>query len=486
MGETMTQEEEQILERNSNTDTVVESPGGPNFILELNLFLTMIGITLSSTALSNIMLYRACVHSLHHSAEECHPFLSPERTNSTKHLEVDVQKYVTYVGTVKEIFEYLGPAILCLFLGVWSDTHGRKPLIVWPLFGITLSAMLAVVYSMMDSLGPWWTIVLSAPTTLTGGISVMVIGMYCCLSDMTNKKSMSFRMMSLEIAVALGTVIGSLVCSPLLKSIGNVYVLLIAASVYVLAYSVTNIWLQESLATAIPGTLASVFNFSLIKMMITDCFKRRPDYLRTQLFVLTAASSLSTLIIYGVTGLQYMYARQKLHWALKDFNQFSAINVILAFIGSSLVVVVFQRIFKVNDLTVSTMSFASAAGDFAIRTFAVASWQMYLAACVASFSGLSSPLIRSFLVKILPSEDMAKVFALMGAIGGIMPLLAPPLYNSLYYNTISSFPGAVMLLSSCINASCIIMLLVVVYLRWKSKRVINFEPANSFNNDHEE
>lgn len=87
------------------------------------------------TPISNIILYRTCVHSLDHSVDECKGFLSPDKTNATKPLEEEVQKYVTYVSTVKTIIESLAPAFLSLFLGVWSDTHGRKPLIVWPLLG---------------------------------------------------------------------------------------------------------------------------------------------------------------------------------------------------------------------------------------------------------------------------------------------------------------------------------------------------------------
>lgn len=87
------------------------------------------------TAISNIILYRTCVHSLNHTVEECRFFLAPERTNETTKLEEEVQKYATFVQTVKIVIESIGPAILSMFLGVWSDTHGRKPLVVWPLLG---------------------------------------------------------------------------------------------------------------------------------------------------------------------------------------------------------------------------------------------------------------------------------------------------------------------------------------------------------------
>lgn len=100
-------------------------------INEIKRFLFSLG-----SAINNIVFYRTCVYSLNHTIDECKDFLSPIRSNSTKMLENDVQKYATFVFTVKSVMESFAPAVLSLFLGVWSDTYGRKPLIVWPIFGM--------------------------------------------------------------------------------------------------------------------------------------------------------------------------------------------------------------------------------------------------------------------------------------------------------------------------------------------------------------
>ncbi|XP_031765661.1 proton-coupled folate transporter-like isoform X2 [Galleria mellonella] len=467
----MPQDEEYLTgsNRNTNTMTISELPGKPfGIVLEFAIFLIMMGLTLSGTAIRNVLLYRTCVHSLHHDMDECRGFLSPVKTNDTNDLEEEVQKYVTYVSTVITVIESLGPAFLSLFLGVWSDTHGRKPLIVWPLFGISISSMLTVIFSIMGNLGPWWLVVTSIPFSVTGGIRVLITGIYCYLSDVTTTGMRSFRMTMMEIAVSAGSVVGSLISSYVLKAVGNVYLLLIAATLFVIAYAVTNIQLQESLTGAVQGTLSSVFDYLLIKEMITECFKRRPNNLRTQLLLLTFANSLNVFIMYGMSGIEYMYTREKLHWALEDFTQFSAASVLISFLGSFVGVTVIQKYLRVNDLAFSIISFLSSAGEYIVKAFAVLSWHMYLSAGVTVFGSLSSPLIRSYLTKILPVEDIAKVFALMCAIEGIYPLIAPVIFNTLYNVTLTTFPGAVCLLTSAINVSCIVMLLFVAFFRWKT------------------
>lgn len=95
----------------------------------LHSFIIVLGVSIS-----NLILYRTCVHSLNHTKKECQEFLSPAKNNGNP-LEEEVQKYATFVAMVRAIVESIAPAFLSLFLGVWSDTHGRKPLVVWPLFG---------------------------------------------------------------------------------------------------------------------------------------------------------------------------------------------------------------------------------------------------------------------------------------------------------------------------------------------------------------
>lgn len=101
--------------------------------MEIPMFLTMLSFSLAGAAISNIILYRTCLHALNHTEEECHVFMSLNKNNETQQLEKEVQEYATFVSTVKTIIESLAPAVLSMFLGVWSDTYGRKPLIVWPL-----------------------------------------------------------------------------------------------------------------------------------------------------------------------------------------------------------------------------------------------------------------------------------------------------------------------------------------------------------------
>ena len=55
----------------------------------------------------------------------------------------------------------------------------------------------------------------------------------------------------MEASVGLGSVVGSLLSAPLLRLVGNVYLILIATTLNVIAYVFTNVCLRESLAGAV-------------------------------------------------------------------------------------------------------------------------------------------------------------------------------------------------------------------------------------------
>ncbi|KAJ0174070.1 hypothetical protein K1T71_010216 [Dendrolimus kikuchii] len=461
------EDETRQTEINENTITISEIPGKPfSLTVEFPLFLNMLSFGLAGAAISNLILYRTCVHSLNHTESECSVFLSLKKNNETQHLENEVQQYATMVNTVKSVIESLAPALLSMFLGVWSDTYGRKPLIVWPLFGIAITGMLTVVYSMMNNLGPWWYILTVVPYSLTGGFTLLFTGAYCYMSDSTTKEKRSLRMTILEASVSVGSVIGSLLSSYVLKAVGQVYLLLIMTTLNVFAYAFANVCLKESVTGAVQGGLNSVLDWLLVKEMTRECFKKRPNHGRAQILLLTFANSLTIFILYGLISLEYLYTREKLHWSIKNYTIFSAVNTMISFIGGFFGIMVVQRFLHVGDLTFVNIAFLSTIAEYVIKALAVESWHMYLAGGVAVFKGLSSPLIRSLLTKILPLEDIAKVFALMSAVEALCPLLSPVMYNSLYEFTIGTFPGAIYFLSAAISVLCVIFVGFVQYYRW--------------------
>lgn len=73
-----------------------------------------------------------------------------------------------------------------------------------------------------------------------------------------------------------------------------------------------------------------------------------------------------------------MFTRQKLHWGIKDYTQFSALSTTMSFLGSAIGIIVLQKLLKRSDLFVTNVAFISAIADYLIRTVATKSWHMYM------------------------------------------------------------------------------------------------------------
>ncbi|KAJ2948402.1 hypothetical protein O0L34_g7640 [Tuta absoluta] len=445
--------------------------------MEVPIFLSFLSVSLSSVAVSNVMMYRTCLHALHNEEKDCSAFLAPERSNISSTVETEVQRYMTLVSTVKSVIESIVPAIMSFFLGAWSGTHGRKPLVVWSLFGMALSQMMIVVYSLLVNFGPWWFILTSIPTSLTGGFTVLFTGAMSFMTDISTTADRSLRITIVQASISLGSVIGALTSSYLLKLVGNVYLLLIAAALNVISYGYTNVYIKESLTGAIQGGIRSVLDFSLVKEMFRECFKRRPNNGRAQMLLLICANCLSVFVMYGVS-LDYLYTRKKFQWSMKEFTMFSATGTTISFIGCFVGVGLIQRSLRISDLAFTLFAYLTAVAEYFVKAFARSGWQMYLGASIAAFKGLSSPLIGSFLSKILPMEDIAKVYALIAATEGIVPLLSPVVYNGLYNITLETFPGAIYILSAGIAMVCAAMVAIVQYYRWRMPKALSQQTLN--------
>lgn len=60
-----------------------------------------------------------------------------------------------------------------------------------------------------------------------------------------------FRMTLLEAAVSVGSVVGGMASSYVLRAVGNVYLLLITTTLQVTAYTFSNVCMKESLPGAV-------------------------------------------------------------------------------------------------------------------------------------------------------------------------------------------------------------------------------------------
>lgn len=104
--------------------------------LEPGIFLAMLGHALSGAVITQLLLVLNCRAMFPLNATKCDVLVYKIDTQEARELESVLEPHVTLLQMYRTVIESCVPVILSLFVGPWSDHHGRKPLILWPMFGM--------------------------------------------------------------------------------------------------------------------------------------------------------------------------------------------------------------------------------------------------------------------------------------------------------------------------------------------------------------
>lgn len=107
-------------------------------VLEPGIFLAMLGHALSIPVITQLLLVWNCRAMFPLNATKCDMLVYKIDTQEVRELEAVLEPHVSVLLMYKTVIESCIPVILSLFVGPWSDHHGRKPLVLWPMFGMFL------------------------------------------------------------------------------------------------------------------------------------------------------------------------------------------------------------------------------------------------------------------------------------------------------------------------------------------------------------
>jgi PCFT/HCP family folate transporter-like MFS transporter 1/3 len=96
----------------------------------------MLGLALSGSVITQLLLVRNCQEMFPLNGTNCDLLVYKIDTEEARQLEALLEPRVTLLHMYKTVIEACFPMFLSLFLGPWSDHYGRKPLLLWPLFGM--------------------------------------------------------------------------------------------------------------------------------------------------------------------------------------------------------------------------------------------------------------------------------------------------------------------------------------------------------------
>ncbi|MPC95498.1 Solute carrier family 46 member 3 [Portunus trituberculatus] len=272
-----------------------------------------------------------------------------------------------------------------------------------------------------------WPVELLYPITFfeaLGGANVGILSATTSyISDITNEKQRTSRMIVANSLWYLGGPVGTLVAAVMIKHVGYhlplAMVLLIyaVATVYIVVYvkeshgpfAEKNSHAQESSApqkVTATKMLMDLFNWRRVVESFKTALKRRDGNLRAILITIIIANSLRRM---ARGFFMYQFVRHVLHWDASDYGYWISYRNLLAALGSSLFLVpLCSKILHIKDtllIIIGALSIVSEYVCYGLVGSAAQTFLMWLGPVVSIISNAYIIAFRSMSTKMVTSQE---------------------------------------------------------------------------------
>lgn len=334
--------------------------------------------------ITNHMTYRACRAELGESEEVCRRLERKDDGLDSKDLETKVQPFVAHYLMVKVIIEALIPAVMSLFVGAWSDKHGRKKVILLAYSGFVAQFFLFYILGSIST--PFkieWYWITSIPIAMTGGNCILLSSLTSYITDVYEPDKRGPRLGNFQIGLILGVFLGSAVSGLISTPLGTVNTFLVSAVVLLMGilYIIFNV--PESIKvskSAQAAGFSDLFKTDRIKDMTNSAFKPRQGHDRAIVWLIIGSFALTMFMQEGTNVVFFLFLREKFGWKLEDLSIFIIVATIFIIIGTKLGASLKAK-YKLSDTATGILALLTLVLSNLVNSMATKSWHLYLCKC---------------------------------------------------------------------------------------------------------
>ncbi|XP_069675479.1 probable peptidoglycan muropeptide transporter SLC46 [Periplaneta americana] len=465
-----------------------------NITVEPMLAFYIIPCVLAMLATQNLNLEKACRVNLGYSKEVCDALTARKTENYTKE-ETEVQQLVAGMTIWKTVVQSALPCLLMLFLGSWSDRHGRrKPCMLLPITGEFLTCIGLIMCTVFFYQLPMEVagIVESLFPSMTGGWFTMFMAVFSYIADVTTVEMRTLRVGIVNLFVSVGVPVGMSLSGILYAKIGFYGIFSISATMYVLSFWYGFFRIQETprqkteqqkkerevLKQKPCYFLRDFFDFKHIAETFRVAFKEGKNNRKMRVIMLMVACMVIIGPMHGEMAVMYLFTRYRFHWDEVSFSVFSTYGMVTNLFGTMVSVCVFSHILKIDDALIGVMSCMSKILASFVYAFSTTDWQIYMAPLVEILNGTSFIAMRSIASKLVPTDEIGKVNSLFGVCEALMPLVYGPMYSAVYAATMHTVPGAFFLLGGGLTAPAVLIFIWMYFQHKKEAAAKALEARN--------
>ncbi|TRY71632.1 hypothetical protein TCAL_14873 [Tigriopus californicus] len=411
---------------------------------------------------SELYITKVCKVNLAFSEDVC------DNIQQHKEEQVQVQKYVSTLKIYNSILQAFPSVLFALFAGPWSDTHGRKFLIMASMFGFVFNNGVFMINAYFFYQLKAEYLLFECLQDCTGGFVVFFMSVNAYLADVTSPETRTKRVAFMSGLWPVGFNIGKALSGVIKTKLGFMFNFGIGMALSILAMLYILIFLKDSIAirerrlskrsrlamgpdaievdveTRVKITkkqmFTSLFDINNVKRGFRALTKKRKGNLRTIVILMVFCFEMEMFINVGEWSNTYLFLRRQLEFTMVDYTRFSVIVGIIGISAQYITIPLFTQKFKFRDSTIVLIDIAGCFIQTLIVAFASSEWMLYLGACIAFLDATSFTMLRCMISKYVEPDEFGTILSIIGAIQSFIPIASSPIFGILYRSTVELFP----------------------------------------------
>lgn len=215
-----------------------------------------------------------------------------------------------------------------------------------------------------------------------------------------------------------------------------------------------------SASTRFWQTMKELFDLKHIAGIWVTCVKRRPGSLRLRMWLMVIVINLALLPAFGRAAVIFPLVQKLYKWDSVIYSNLNTYAGILHIFAMIFCIPLLFKVVKVNDCETAVIGILMGiVGDVFIGSI-VSPWGFYVHAIITSFAVGGSTGCRAYISKVLPKDEVAKVFAVTLLIEAALKAIASFLFAFLLQLTIHTYPTFVF------HFMGIILIVALVFTIW--------------------
>ena len=293
---------------------------------------------------------------------------------------------------------------------------------------------------------------------LSGGYVCFNIGVYSYIADISQVQRRTSRMSLLNGMFSLGFVVGIQLGSAIVQY-WTVFLLSSLFGSLGLLYTVFILREARELDNVKP---VAVFECSHIRESFTTVLGNNESRRRSLVLVLLC-SFLALMLCLNTGDFDYLMTRLKFGWTASEWGLYLTVQRVTRLISLLAILPVLSILLGLSDNTIIMAGLAVTSISYSMLSLTSQAWMVYTSALL-QMNSITSVAIRSKLSKLVRSDEVGKMFAVVGVGQSAVSLLSQSVFGAVYRLTLSSLPSAYLLIVVTALATSLIALIAVLLL----------------------